>query len=703
MTWACMSALWSAITLGAACASHAQSLRTEVVLPRDTDPDITGWLGAHFVAVDNSVPARNRLFVYLHGQGGTGGGATELVRSAAQLGLHAVGLTYPNDWSPFNLCSGGSDPNCAENLRREIIDGVDRSTFINVTPTESLQNRLAALIAFEHATRPTEGWGQFLANGQVQWDKVVVWGHSQGGGNAGVLARHVVLAGVCTSAPAADGGQGNPAPWWASHATPAERYFGLCHTQDAIGAKLAFWSALGMAQFGALQDVATTPSPYAGSHTLSTSVAPAVAGQYHNSVVADAVTPRDAQGVPVYKPVWQYMIAGALDGTGGGGVGQTQWDDVVFAVAQSTSGPVNLMMDVWIPTSGPGPFPLLVWIHGGGWSGGTHNNPPAFALALRERGVAVASIGYRLSGQAIFPAQIHDCKGAIRYLRAHAAEFNIDPARVVAWGSSAGGHLAALVATSGNEPALEGDTGGNLGYSSAVMAAVDYFGPTDLMAMQADCGLQPVGCGFSHDDPTSPESRVLGVSGTGEGLAWLRANWANPAPPFPEKTALATAMNPITHADVHDPPVFIAHGDVDTSVPLHQSVRMRDALRAAVVPATFTIASGMGHGFLGDDVNAAAQDWVVGVLVGAIPCSAADITAIGGTAEDLQGPDGLVTLDDILSFIDLTIDGAGCPSAERAPCSAADLCEIGGDGAPPDGQLTLDDILTFMNAFNDGC
>lgn len=694
--------VWAALTLSLSGAAHAQSLRTEAVLPRDTDTAINAWLGAHFVAIDAETPARNRLFVYLHGQGGTGGGATELVKSAAQLGLHAVGLTYPNDWSPFSLCSGSTDPNCAENLRREIIDGVDRSPLINVTVAESVQNRLAKLIAFEHAARPAEGWGQYLVDGQVQWDKVVVWGHSQGGGNAGVLARHVALAGVCTSAPAADGGQGNPAPWWAAHATPSARYFGFCHTQDAIGAKLAFWSALGMASFGAVQDVAAVPAPYAGTHTLSTSVAPAVAGQYHNSVVADALTPRDAQNAPVYKPVWQYMISGALDGAGGGG-SPTQWDDVVFATAPGAAGPVTLMMDVWIPTSGQGPFPLLVWIHGGGWSGGSHNNPPAFALALRERGVAVASIGYRLSGRAIFPAQIHDCKGAIRYLRAHAAEFNIDAGRVMAWGSSAGGHLAALVATSGNQPSLEGDTGGNTEQSSAVTGAVDYFGPTDLMAMQADCALQSVGCGFNHDDPTSPESRVLGVSGTGEGLAWLRDNWTNPAPPFPDKAALATAMNPLSHIDAHDPPMFIAHGDVDTSVPFHQSIRLRDALCSAAVPATFMSAPGMGHGFLGDDVNAAAQDWVVGVLTGRIPCSAADITAIGGTAEDLQGPDGQLTLDDVLAYVGLYIDAAGCPRTDGTRCNAADLCGIGGPPELPDGQLTLDDVLTFVNAFNDGC
>lgn len=597
-------------------ASHGQTPRTESVLPASTDPAINGWLSAHLVAFSPSIAHRNQLFVYMHGQGGTGTGAMELVKTAAEEGFHAVGLTYPNDWSPFNLCTG--DPTCPENLRREILDGTDRTSVINVTRANSVENRLIKLLAYLNTLHAGEGWDQFVVGGQIQWGSVVVWGHSQGGGNAGVLARTQTLARVCLSAPAADGGVGSPAPWWAQHLTPADRYYGFCHTQDQLTTKVAFWDAIGMNAFGGVVDVATNTAPFGGTHKLSTSVEPAIAGQYHNSVIADAVTPRNTDGTPTYKPVWRSMMTvNSTPPTGGSG---PTWNDRVFASVATTAGPVDLMMDVYAPTTGTGPRPVLVWIHGGGWQGGDHNQTPGFALDLRARGVAVASIGYRLSQQAIFPAQVVDCKGAIRYLRAHAAEFNIDAARIGVWGSSAGAHLAALVATSGGVGELEGDTGGNLGFSSRVMCAADFYGPTDILNMQLDCGVQALGCSFDHDAPDSPESSLLGVTGAGQGLGWLRANASNPAAPFPEKTHLAFLADPISHVEPTDPPMFIAHGDEDRTVPLNQSTKLFAALMSARVPAINVVAAGFSHGSVGSDISADAGDWMASILLGEITC-----------------------------------------------------------------------------------
>jgi len=657
-----LRAIVLATGLATTSAAVAQTVRTESVLPVSTDPAITGWFGAHYVAYATDITHRNQLFVYIHGQGGTGAGATELVKSAAELGFHAVGLTYPNDWSPFIVC--GTDAACPENLRREIIDGTDRTPLITVTRPNSLENRLIKLLVRLEVLHPGEAWTQFVNGEQLLWDQIVVWGHSQGGGNAAVIARHHVLARVCMSAPAADGGPGNPAAWWATHATPDERYFGFCHTQDQLSTKVAFWDALGMDAFGEVLDVVGSSPPYGSTHKLSASAAPVIANQYHNSVVADNLTPRDANNVPIYKPAWQYMMATVI------GPPQPPTDDVVFATVSTFNGSIDLMMDIHPATSGTGPRPLLVWIHGGGWQGGSHNQTPSFALDLRAQGIHVASIGYRLSGEAIFPAQIHDCKGAIRWLRAHAVEYEIDVARIGVWGSSAGGHLAALVATSGGVADLEGTSGGNTAFSSSVIACGDFYGPTDILNMQLDCQAQAPGCSFDHDDPTSPESKLFGLTAADQGIGWLRTHAANPAPPFPELLALVQSANPLTHVDAADPPFFIAHGDQDTTVPLGQSTKLRDALNAVGVANTYTVAAGFGHGSLGATVNAAATAWMADRLLNACPA--------GSFTPGDVNHDGAINGRDISAFVALL----GSTGPANAGYCAADANHDGTIGEP---------------------
>jgi acetyl esterase/lipase len=335
----------------------------------------------------------------------------------------------------------------------------------------------------------------------------------------------------------------------------------------------------------------------------------------------DAATPKDANNQPVYKPVWQHMMVGAGGGGGSGG-GGTVWDDVPFATVSTSGGTATLRMDIYGANSGDGPRPVLVWIHGGGWQSGSHNQTPLMALGLRDSGVTVASIGYRLSDAAIFPAQLHDCKGAIRYLRANASKYGIDPDRIAVWGSSAGGHLAALVATTGGIARLEGDVGGNLGQSSQVQVGATFFGPTDLLFMQPDCEQQPIGCGPNHDVPSSPESKLLGVTATGQGIGWLRANIGNPAAPFPELIARANDANPVTHVDPSDPPLYIAHGALDTVVPLRQGERLRDAALTAALEHVFVVVPDAGHGSLGTAAGEAAAAWIVKQLDSVAVCRA---------------------------------------------------------------------------------
>lgn len=230
-----------------------------------------------------------------------------------------------------------------------------------------------------------------------------------------------------------------------------------------------------------------------------------------------------------------------------------------------TTTPRRLLLDLHTPAGTP-PFPVLVWIHGGAWVSGDRALFPGHpALRQRDRGWAVATIQYRFATEASFPAQIHDAKAAVRWLRANAGSYGLDPARVVAWGASAGGHLAALLGTSGGLAALEDAAQGNPGESSRVQGVVDWFGPTDWRLVQ--------------DDPRGPEALLLGCT-------WRQC---------PEKAALAS---PVSHVDAADPPFLIQHGDADTTVDLAHSQVLHATLAAAGVHSTLTVLPGAGHGTL---------------------------------------------------------------------------------------------------------
>lgn len=255
---------------------------------------------------------------------------------------------------------------------------------------------------------------------------------------------------------------------------------------------------------------------------------------------------------------------------------------------------VHQKLDIYLPPNAPAPYPVIVWIHGGGWQSGDKSSAAFYAGKLVPQGFAVVGINYRLSGSTIFPAQIYDCKAAIRWIRANAATYQFDSTRIGVWGSSAGGHLAALLGTSGGVSALEGDAGGNLAYSSHVQAVVDFFGPTDLLNIQLDVR-NPPGSNFNHDSSTSPESQLIGFRQSGQGIGVLRANQTNPNSPYPQKMTLINLTNPINYISADDPPFYIAHGTADKTVPNLQSARLANALAAAGVVYRYDIIAGAGH------------------------------------------------------------------------------------------------------------
>ena len=226
------------------------------------------------------------------------------------------------------------------------------------------------------------------------------------------------------------------------------------------------------------------------------------------------------------------------------------------------NGHARQRLDLFVPKA-TGPLPIIVWIHGGAWLAGDKNNPPA--LPFLEKGYAVASINYRLSQHAVFPAQIEDCKAAIRWLRANAKKHNLDADHIGVWGASAGGHLVALLGTTGEAKSLEGK-GDHLDQSSRVQCVVDFFGPTDLTKMAG-----------SHDNPDSPESKLIGGA--------IQRN--------KEKAGKA---NPIAYIGKNAAPFLILHGDKDGVVPISQSELLADALKKAGVEVAFVPIPGAGHG-----------------------------------------------------------------------------------------------------------
>jgi acetyl esterase/lipase len=221
----------------------------------------------------------------------------------------------------------------------------------------------------------------------------------------------------------------------------------------------------------------------------------------------------------------------------------------------------TLTLDLYRPEKISAPLPVIIWIHGGGWNRGGKELCPAVALV--DDGYAVASVDYRLSSVAPFPAQIQDCKAAVRWLRANASTYRLDPDKVGVWGNSAGGHLAALLGTSGGVSELEGD-GDNMQYSSRVQAVCDVAGPVDLEALT-----------------NSPPKAIFAIEELLGG-------------PLEKNKAKATAASPIHYISKDDPPFLIVHGDSDSLIPVEQSRRFYAELQKAGVTATLKILH-VGH------------------------------------------------------------------------------------------------------------
>jgi len=236
-------------------------------------------------------------------------------------------------------------------------------------------------------------------------------------------------------------------------------------------------------------------------------------------------------------------------------------------IAYATVGDRELLLDIYLPRGADHP-PLVVWVHGGAWRSGSKADAP---LEFVAHGFALASIDYRLSPEARFPAQIHDIKASIRFLRANAAKYGYSAERLAIAGSSAGGHLAALVGVTNGHQELEGTLGEHRNESSDVQAIVDYYGPTNFATILK-------------------QSTQHGLGVRVPALQLLLGDQPENA------VELARLASPVAHVDAEDPPLLLVHGDQDPQVPINQSHELAGAYKQMGVPVRFEVVYGGAHG-----------------------------------------------------------------------------------------------------------
>lgn len=239
--------------------------------------------------------------------------------------------------------------------------------------------------------------------------------------------------------------------------------------------------------------------------------------------------------------------------------------DIEYARVEDQS----LKLDLHFPAPSVSPAPLIVWVHGGAWRSGSRKEVPLAPLVTQ--GWAIASVDYRLTPVAPFPANVHDLKAAVRFLRAGAGKFGVDPKRFIIAGASAGAHLAALVGVSNGHAALEGEVGNDRAQSSDVQGIVSFFGASNLETILSQS--TPYGLGVRV-----PALQLL-LRGQPE-----------------EKPELARLASPVAHVGAGDPPLLLLHGDQDPQMPVAQSLELLGAYERARLRVRFVPVHGAAHG-----------------------------------------------------------------------------------------------------------
>ena len=282
------------------------------VNPSTTDPAITTFTATHFVSVQRGAVLKNILFINIPGTNRTPSQCKVISQKAVTMGYHAISLTYSNQTAGNPLCAPTGDTTCHVRLRREVVDGVDRHPSINITPTNSIINRLTKLLIYMHRVQPTQGWGQYLVNNQINWSKVIIGGHSQGGALAGVIGRFYPVKRVLMFS-MVDFLNNGKIPNWEKLTANNANYYSLINMNDELvpwSKVTAVWTAAGWNAYGNYINVDWNPLSYNNSHLListykptSTSIDP-----YHNMTGVDSYFPKYLNGKYVYEKAWEYML-----------------------------------------------------------------------------------------------------------------------------------------------------------------------------------------------------------------------------------------------------------------------------------------------------------------------------------------------------------------------------------------------------------
>jgi len=300
--------------VGAVDQPRPAPLVLHVVAPQTTDPAIDRALDDHYVWLDTTARSNHKLFLFMPGANAIPRQFQLVEQEAARLGYHVIGLMYPNSVNLVGACSGVPDPNtCYENSRLEILDGTPLSSAVDVDTANSIDNRLTKLLQHLIDTYPDEGWSRFLADGKPKWSQIAVGGHSQGGGQAAMIAKLHVVARVALFSAVPDRIGIQSVTWVATHITPSERYWGLAHDRDGVFLpSRASWDSLGMAAFGPAVAPETSEPPYGFTHVLVTDLTPQggfVGTKAHMSTVFDDVPLLNADGTRAPREVWwRYLL-----------------------------------------------------------------------------------------------------------------------------------------------------------------------------------------------------------------------------------------------------------------------------------------------------------------------------------------------------------------------------------------------------------
>ena len=286
------------------------------ITPSQTNTAISSYNYVHEVMLDTRTTLKNKLFVFLPGTSGFPSVYQLIVKKAAALGFHAIGLTYPNGSEIYTISGSSSDLNDFGKCRQEIFEGTDQVSGLSIDANNSIQGRLLKLLQFLNQQHPTQNWNQFYAGNQINWSKIVIAGHSQGGGHAFYISKiKAVDRAVCFASIDWNSNLNQSAAWInMMGATPVNKLYSFNGLRDQIFAYANVQTQLSeLGLQGPAVSIDSNNPPYNNSHTLTTNATPALfepLTNHHNLTCLDAYVPKDASGnpLPSFTNAWEYLL-----------------------------------------------------------------------------------------------------------------------------------------------------------------------------------------------------------------------------------------------------------------------------------------------------------------------------------------------------------------------------------------------------------